>query len=246
MKRIGYYVSAALMAASFSTTAMTAQAQQLEMSYNAGVTSDYVWRGISQTNEGPAAQAGIDAAYGLFYAGVWGSNVDFGDVGVASSSADWEVDLVAGIKPKLGMFDFDLGLIYYMYPGASDAAAEYNFLELKAGVSTSIDKLTVGGTVYYSPETTAKGGNTWVYEGTAEYALPMDFAISGTVGGYNYRDTPANDYTYWNIGLSKSFGDHWSVDARYWDTDKSSTSCITNTGNVTCDGRFVASVNFSF
>ena len=239
MKKIGYYLGAAFMAASLSSVSATVvQAQQLEMSYNVGVTSDYVWRGFSQTNEGPAAQGGIDATYGMFYAGVWGSNLDFADlVPSGDSSADWEVDLVAGIKPKLGMFEFDLGLIYYMYPGASDSAAEYNFLELKAGVGTSFDKLSVGATVYYSPETYAKGGSTWVYEGTAEYALPMDFAVSGTIGRYTYDDTPSSDYTYWNAGLSKSFGDHWTIDARYWDTNVDSTIS---------DSRFVGSVNFSF
>ncbi len=250
MKNIKTFLGASLLALALSTVSTTAVMAQskLELSANVGITSDYVWRGFSQTDGGPAAQGGIDATYGMFYAGVWGSNLAFADEagGSTASTADFEVDLYAGIKPKLGTVEFDLGAIYYMYPGANDTAAEYNFLELKAGASTSFDKLSVGATVYYSPETYAKGGRTLTYEGTAEYALPMEFAISGTLGRFTYDDTPANDYSYWNVGLSKSFGEHWSIDARYWDTNKDASTCVSNTGTKICDSRIVGTVAFSF
>ena len=66
-----------LAAAALSLTAMAAQA---EVTGNAAVVSDYNWRGITQTSQDPALQAGIDYAHDSgFYLGAWGSNVDFGD-----------------------------------------------------------------------------------------------------------------------------------------------------------------------
>ena len=67
--------------------------------------------------EGPAIQGGFDATCGIFYAGVWASNLDFG--GDASGDiANIEIDLYAGIKPKTGRITWDLGVIYYTYPNA--------------------------------------------------------------------------------------------------------------------------------
>ncbi len=61
---------------------------------NVGITSDYVFRGFSQTHEyDPGVQGGVDATMGLGYAGVWASNVGFGN------GTDAEVDLYGGVRP---------------------------------------------------------------------------------------------------------------------------------------------------
>ncbi len=86
-----------------------AQDKKLTLSGTAALTTDYIFRGVSNTDENPAVQASFDAAYGMFYAGVWGSNTDFGD-GI-------EIDYYAGIKPTWGKFTFDIAGLYYTYPG---------------------------------------------------------------------------------------------------------------------------------
>ena len=104
----------------------TALAQE-KLSWSASLTgtSDYVFRGISQTDEDPTIQGSVGLGYGMFYAGGWGSGLDFG----SSSDAELEVDWYAGIKPTwehspLGPVSFDFGVIYYTYPGANDSGAE--------------------------------------------------------------------------------------------------------------------------
>src|SRR5262245_34851345 len=57
---------------------MAAPAPDWAISYNFGVTSDYVFRGFSQSAEDPTVQGGVDVTYKLFYVGVWASGVDFG------------------------------------------------------------------------------------------------------------------------------------------------------------------------
>src|SRR5690349_8545344 len=85
-------------------------------SFNVTGTSDYVFRGISQTDNDPTIQGALNIGYGIFYAGVWASGLDFNSFG---NDAEIEADWYAGIKPVWGPLTFDFGVIYYTYPGAS-------------------------------------------------------------------------------------------------------------------------------
>lgn len=207
--------------------------RRCSFSMNIGGTSDYVFRGISQTLEDPAAQGGVDATCGMFYAGVWASTVDFGK---GPGSADIEVDLYAGIKPTWGPLTFDLGVIYYAYPNAKDnnvVVGEYDYVELKGGVSGTWNKITLGATLFYSPEYTGETGETLFTEVSAAYELPAVGAftpsISGLFGHGEFFDN-SGDYNYWNAGLSLAV-DKFTFDFRYWDSDINSCSI--------CDERFV-------
>ncbi|MCH1930884.1 TorF family putative porin [Shewanella sp. A25] len=93
------------------------------VSGNIGGTSNYLWRGVSQTGNGAAIQGGIDYSHDSgFYAGTWASNVDFGD------STSYELDLYAGysgnITEELG---FDVSYLYYAYPD-SDGSIDFGEL----------------------------------------------------------------------------------------------------------------------
>jgi uncharacterized protein (TIGR02001 family) len=80
---------------------LPAQADDNEISLSAiaSFTTDYVFRGISYSNENPAVQPELDLAYGIFYAGIWGSNVDFGGTGTGRNISTVEIDYYAGIAP---------------------------------------------------------------------------------------------------------------------------------------------------
>jgi len=195
------------------------EGRTLSWSVNAALTSDYIFRGISQTDNDPAISVGGDASYGILYAGFWASNVD-----ESISPDNIEIDYYAGIKPVLGPATFDFGVLYYTYPGAPDAGpGNPEVFELKAGVSGEIlPKLTAGAVAYWSPEAAYDLGEYWVYEGTLAYALPkvLVFApsISGTLGYLDNLDFDDSDYTYWNAGITFGY-DKFAFDFRYWDTD---------------------------
>lgn len=221
--------------------------RKLEWTWNIGATTDYVFRGFSQSAERPAFQAGADLTYGIFYAGFWGSHIDFGTYGTAANDVGGfaEIDWYMGIKPTLGPVTLDLGVIYYSYPGAKDGAApkppEWDYVELKVGYSTSafIKNLTTGTTLFYSPEYTNKQGAVWTLESTAAYELPKVGIFTPTIGGTfgaQYGDFSAADfaagratffaangkdsYYYWNVGLALAV-DKLTLDFRYWDTNVS-------------------------
>src|SRR5262245_30021173 len=86
--------------------------ERCKLSANIGLATEYVFRGISQTGEGPAVQGGFDATCGMFYAGVWASNLDWGAIEGTSIEMDW----YAGVKFNTGRVAWDLGVIYYSYP----------------------------------------------------------------------------------------------------------------------------------
>ncbi len=211
------------------------EGRKFSYSVNAAVTTDYIFRGISQSSESPAVSAGLDASYGIFYVGFWGSNVDFDfPIGV---DANVEMDVYAGIKPVLGPVTFDLGIIGYLYPDANDDVIvdgfeEADYLELKAGASiTPFTNASLAVTTYYSPDFTGFVDESFAVEGTAGYTFaaigrftPSVSALIGYQTGDAQNNAPAivqaaeDEYVYWNVGASVAF-DKFTLDLRYWDTD---------------------------
>jgi uncharacterized protein (TIGR02001 family) len=210
-----------------------APAPDYSISVNGGLTTDYVFRGFSQSDEDPAAFVGADFSYQWFYAGVWASSVDD-----FASDGNVEVDIYAGIKKSWSGIDLDLGVLYYGYPGDSTGDAAY--FEIKAAAGTTIaETLALTGSVYYSPEYTYETGEVWTVEGKASAPLPIfELSLSGTVGHVISEDDFFEDYTYWNVGLSKTFLEHFTLDVRYWDTDVE--------GDDLADERFVGTISFAY
>jgi len=165
--------------------------ERCKHSANVALTTEYVFRGISQTKEGPAIQGGYDLTCGIFYAGVWASNLDWGGTGLfgipGNSVANIEMDWYLGIKPVTGHITWDLGVIYYSYPNSAklglDALGavdrrDYNYLELKVGASTEIWKDgTIGVTVFYSPEYQYEAGSVWTTEASFTQVFPKFSAL---------------------------------------------------------------------
>lgn len=213
------------------------------ISVNGGLTTDYVFRGVSQSDEGAAAFVGADFSYRMFYVGVWASSVD-----ETVSDGNVEIDIYAGIKKSWSGIDLDVGVLYYTYPN-NDFANELNYIELKASAGTKIWRdIAVTGTVYYSPDFYFEAGATWTAEGKVSAPLPVwDLTLSATYGYVTSDDDDGNfsgalgddEYSYWNVGLSKSFLEHFTVDVRYWDTDVDDAIDI-------ADERVVGTVSFSY
>lgn len=208
-----------------------AHAEGPSLSGNVALTSDYTFRGISQSDGDPALQGGFDYANeagGLpFYAGVWASSIDF-----AAQSAELELDVYGGIKPRLNdQVGFDLGVIGYLYPSASDDGAELDYLEAYAKVNFDVSSnFGIGGAVFFSPEFTGETGSGLYAEISAAYKLNDTWAVSGAYGMQQAEDADFDvgasiddNYTTWNAGLTWTpQGDAiqgFSFDLRYVGTD---------------------------
>lgn len=244
---VGTLKTVALSAALIGGLALPAQADEFALGGTATFTTDYIFRGISNTNQNPAVQASIDASYGIFYAGIWGSNVDFGGDGFGNELATVEIDYYAGIAPEWGGISFDFAVLYYTYPGANDAGGNFDYVEFKTGGAYTFgDSLTVGVANFWTPDNFGESGDANAIEGSLEYAFSNQLfnfftpSVSGLVG-YQWFDA-GGSYTYWNAGLTLGFMDNFSADIRYWDTDISTAAC----GGPNCDARVVGSISASF
>ena len=183
-----------------------------KISANVAVTSDYVFRGVSQTRERPAISAGVDLTNEGFYAGAWASNVDFGD------STDVEVDLYAGYRPEVAGYALDVGVVGYLYPGQPEGA-DYDYVELKAAASRAVGPATLGAAVYYSPDFFGAAEDQATYAEINGAVRPADkWTISGAVG----RQWVSSDldYTTWNLGAAYQLTRNLALDVRYHDTDQ--------------------------
>ncbi|RYG00862.1 MAG: hypothetical protein EON94_08755 [Caulobacteraceae bacterium] len=215
------YIRPAVMALALAGIAATSTAQA-GTTGSLTVTSDYLFRGVTQTNKNPALQGGVTwTADSGFYAGGWGSSISWladSDPGVSSQV---ELDGFVGYAGKFGDSDvgFDVGANYYWYPG--DYPAGYNSpdtLELYAGVSWKILSAR-----YYHSTTDLFGVPDSRGSGDLDVAANWEFAPSWTLnagaGKQWVRHNSGLDYSYWKVGVTKSFESGFSVAASYNDTD---------------------------
>lgn len=228
-----------------------------EFTANVGFTTDYVFRGISQTNEHGAVQGGID--YGLdlgeyvsFYVGGWGSNVNFGD----GDEAQVEIDVYGGLTGTIGNFSWDVTSIWYEYPGA-DNDLDYDFWEFGPSVGYDFGVASVSAGYLWSPEFLAQSGDGHWFYGGVEVPMPEDampswlgLAFSGNVAHQAIdKDSVFGvpDYMTWDAGATLSaFG--LDFDIRYFDTDISRDSCFgggSSAGDL-CAERIVGTISKSF
>jgi uncharacterized protein (TIGR02001 family) len=285
VKKISMIVSALMLSASTVTSGALAQSMKdapaaaaeeqraLKAAFNFGVTSDYIFRGVSQSARNPAVQGGVDLTYGIAYAGLWASAVKFGDNTPALPyKASAEVDLYAGIKPvfksSLGDFNFDLGAIYYAYPGAAETvrigAAKFglqrlDYYEFKAGVNKDLWKDgNLATTIFFSPNSQYETGKVW----TSETTFTQTFAAWGKVVpafsstfGYQKGDTNAykafisngaSSYMYGNAGVSLTYDEKISLDLRYWDTNIKNDNSFCTGPVGQCSQRAVATIKFTY
>ncbi len=176
----------------------SASAAQADLSGTATPITDYDFRGVTQSAQDPALQASMDWAAGNgLYLGAWASNVDFGD----SFDADVEVDFYGGFTGGDAV-TWDLGVIYYSYPGESDA----NWVELYGGLAYGFLK----GKIFYTDELAGFGhGSALYYDASASWELPANFGLSAHIGytdGDGAEDTFGDSYMDWSVGVTYPLG----------------------------------------
>ena len=190
-------------------------APKLAVAWNLGVQSDYVFRGVSQTDSKPSGFGGVDLTYDKLYAGAWTANVDFKPFGDAKTTQ--EIDVYAGVRPVVATVNFDLGVQYYGYVN-EPTGPKPHYTEVYAKATKAFGPATWGASVFYSPEFGYKSGTAWYYEANLAYAIDKKWSASGAVGRQEIQK--AGDYTTWNAGIGYALTDHLGLDVRYYDTDQ--------------------------
>lgn len=190
-------LSIALSATMATTALVSTQASAVEgLSANIGATSNYLWRGITQSGDDSAISGGIDyAAESGFYAGTWASSLGGGAA---------EVDLYAGYGFESNGISYDFGYIFYGYDQSQGSNGDSDFGEIYASVG--IDAFSFGVSVLAHAEWDEDFADDIYY--TADYALDVEGLEVGFHAGYfdteSDFDTDGNIYSGYDLGVSAS------------------------------------------
>ncbi len=198
------------------------------LSFNVGVVSDYIFRGVSQTHGRPAIQGGVDYLHSSgFYVSAWASSISWVRDFLGGNGLDGrvEVDIYGGFKNSFGGGDFtyDVGYITYNYPGKGSAIptvlanpntqelyASFGWKWLSAKYSYATSSHFIGwygganldqktrGSDYIELNANYDAGNGWTVLGHLGHQRVKGSVMSGIVNSANYSD--------WKIGVSKDVG----------------------------------------
>ena len=221
-------------------------------SATATFASDYVFRGVSQTDNKPAVQGSFDYKHPSgAYVGIWGSNVDD-----SISKGNIEVDFYGGYGFELfSNFNLDASIIYYYYPGSGHDPSK-SYVEGHLGADYTFKDLPLApkfGVGYnYSPDFFGEDGDAHYVSGRMDLALPWEFTLYGLVGyqwvqgdettGHHNGDHGGNgyDYVHWRIGVIRPVLG-FALELYYTDTDNAAFL-----GESIADERVVFQISRTF
>lgn len=203
---------------------------QAQVTGNLGLTSDYRFRGVSQTQNAPAVQGGIDYTHSSgFYVGNWNSSVSSD---LYTNGAGVESDLYAGFKSKFLGFDLDVGSMNYFYPRATNGTStnfDTNELYVAVGKGPLTAKVSNSLSNYFG---TTNSKNSQYYQ--ADIVQPLGkskVSLLAHVGRTEVNNNSSLNYTDYNIGLGYNL-QGWDLAAKYYtNTGTTSTFQTANTIN---------------
>jgi len=253
--------NALLAAAALVLPALPAAAQTtidslgLTVTATPAISTDYLFRGISQTRNNWAFQGSLDVAHESgVYVGAFISNAKF----LASPYNDsrQELDILAGYRFEVAGIGLDIGYIGYFYPGQDKPDGtqlnEYHEVALKA--SYTIDAVKLLGAFNYSPNYFGRSGNGYYIEGGADVTLPFEFTASARVGYQWIERNPrfgTPDYLWYSIGVSREIFAGVTAAVGWYGTNIDKKDCApvvdrADGGQRACDGRVLFTLSRVF
>lgn len=236
--------------------ALTPAAAFAGTSGSVALTSDYLFRGVSQTNQEPALQAGLEFATDSgFYVGTWGSNVSWlSDVSTpdAPISSSLELDVYGGYRGKLSdKVGFDVGALYYWYPG--DFPSGFNSAdtgEIYFGITAGPFASTTLTAKYSYAVTDLFGYADSDGSGYLDLGASWEFAPTWTLSAHAGKQWVENndiaEYADWKLGVSKAFDSGFSVAVAYSDTDADEGLFTNPYGNFIADDAVTLTLTRTF
>ncbi|MFY7864082.1 TorF family putative porin [Roseateles sp.] len=185
--------------------AAAAPAAASPLSFNISLTSDYRYRGISQSRLQPALQGGADYAFDSgFYLGTWASTIKWIKDAPYNGGASAEIDVYGGYKTEITSgLTMDVGVLSYVYPS--------NDLKPSANTTEVYGALSFGPmTVKYSHSLTnlfgtADSKGSGYLDLSATFDVGGGFSLTPHVGYQKVANNDAGTYTDYSVTLNKEF-----------------------------------------
>ena len=219
---------------------------QAQVSTNMGAVSDYRFRGISQTQNAPAVQGGIDYAdaSGL-YIGNWNSSVSSL---MYTNGAGLESDVYAGYKKEVGGIKFDVGSYNYIYSRAatvSGAKFDTNEVYISASRGPIAIKASQSLGDYFG---TANSQGSRYYQADVAYPVAPKWTVNAHAGMTNVANNSTLNYNDYNVGATYDLSG-WAISAKYHTNSSLGSGVVsanTINGQDLTKNTFVLSASKSF
>ncbi len=242
---------------SFAADAVAAAAEPAPaytVSYNVGLYSQYIFRGLTQTNEDPAVQGGVDYTHTSgFYAGAWASNISWLKDAAAYSSSSLELDLYGGYANTIAEtgVGYNVGVLQYIYPGdvmsgvkKAETTEVYGSLSYK-WLAAKLSVVASDGAFGFR-----NADGSWYAELNGNFPI-MDSGITANLHlgrqEFSGQGTTVFDYTDWKLGATKSWANGVNLGAYYTDTTaKDAGYVVAATNKNIGDSAFIVFVQKTF
>jgi uncharacterized protein (TIGR02001 family) len=233
--------SLAVSSAAFAQTA--APAPDYTLSYNAGVVTDYRYRGLTQSRHQAAVQGGVDFAHASgLYVGTWATTIKW--VKDAGGDAPIEIDFYGGYKGTAGDLGYDVGVLRYQYP-SHKLSASPNTTEIYGALTYSMF------TLKYSHAISDLFGfdnskNSFYVDLSAAFDLGNGWSLTPHVGYQKIKHYGDNSYTDYSLTVGKDLGNGWSATAALIGTDADKALNRTVNNKFSGNTMVVAGLKYSF
>jgi uncharacterized protein (TIGR02001 family) len=258
--KLAHSLGAALLCAADLLAPQAARAQQtveslgLTVTTTPAVTTNYIFRGISQTRNRPAVQGTIDIEHESgVYVGAFASNANF-----AGTNIRQEVDGLFGYRFSVADMKLDIGATYFGYPGYDrpPGGFEAAWWEVNLRASYEVAPFKLVGLFAWSPNYNFESGNAFYLEGGFDLSLPAALTFAARAG-YQWIDRNfasasrpndgsfgAPNYAVITVALSReiAFGVIGAV--TFSTTSLSQSDCFG--GQKICGTQFVATLSRPF
>lgn len=173
-----------------------------DVAFNASITTDYRYRGISQTRLKPAVQGGADWSDASgFYAGAWGSTIKW--IKDAGGDADVEIDLYGGYKTEIAKgLTLDVGLLQYYYP-SNDLKPSANTLEGYGALSFGPATLKISRS-FTNLFGFADSKGSMYYDLSATFDLGDGWSVTPHIGRQTVKNLKSASYTDASLTVNKT------------------------------------------
>lgn len=212
------------LASAFSVSAMAEEAAPASpFSSNVTLTTNYLYRGISQTGAKPAVQGGFDyaGASGL-YIGAWGSSISWLSDSGAATNAGLELDTYGGYKGAAGAVAYDVGFLRYNYPGTyAPGAVKGDTNEIYGALTYSIVTVKLSDTLGDTFGVANAKGTTY-FDVSAAYLIPdTTYTLGAHYGKQKYKGAGNDVFTYsdYKLTVTKDLGTGYGVSLAYSNTN---------------------------
>ncbi|MCA1925326.1 MAG: TorF family putative porin [Thiobacillus sp.] len=175
---------------------------------NVTLSSDYLFRGISQTGGDAAIQGGLDYSHASgFYLGTWASNVGWIEDFQGYKSGNMEIDLYGGYRGELGPVSYDVGVIGYFYPGDNGGATTGDTTELYIGLGWKWFSAKYAYSISDETFGFANSDGSNYFEINASYPVgETGLTLGAHWGTFSFKNNGAQDYDDWKVSAAYDMG----------------------------------------